>query len=122
MSLISFLKFFFKRGISTNTKTHIKKMLKSVSSPLNYEDKKSLIIQLDSALGLVLSDLYGKNSVGTNLKKAKNRFSKEVYNQLWHAHKIRNILIHEPTKKINSKDLDTALKVYKKVFIELKAY
>lgn len=81
--------------------------------------KRSLIVEYDSILGKILSDLYGKNSVSENLKKAKNRFSKDDYNFLWFSHKIRNTIIHEPERNISTPELNKAINNFKKILVKI---
>lgn len=94
-----------KRFISS-TLGRSKDVLKSGETTL----KRSYIIELDSMLGLVLNDLYGKATIKDNLIKAKNRFSPNDYQNLWNAHKLRNKLVHEPDGRFKSSELDKAVR------------
>lgn len=67
----------------------------------------------------ILSDLYGKNTVAENLKKAKNKLSYTDYSSLWFSHKIRNKIIHEVEIQQDKKDLNAALSNFKKILIKL---
>ena len=53
-----------------------------------------------------LNDLYGKRQRGKQFKKAKLKFNKTTYQNLWEGHKIRNKIIHEPTLFIDTKTLN----------------
>ncbi len=71
---------------------NIKKML-DTKNPLIFRD---IIIRLDQLLAKSLK-VYFKNtdSCGENLKKARDLFPKNLYNEIWEIHKLRNRIVHE---------------------------
>lgn len=110
MDFINFIKtLIFGRQISQKTKKLVLSVNSKYTQIYNNSDsaiKKSYIVELDSALSACLNDLYGKDSVANNLKKAKLKFNKTTYQNLWEGHKIRNKIIHEPTLFIDTKTLN----------------
>ena len=113
----------FGRQISGKTKRFINSALVKASESLKSKDShlmKASITQLDSMLGMALNDLYGKNSIAENLKKAKNKFSKEVYQKVWEAHKIRNHIVHEPERYLGDRELDSAVRNFILVLNRIK--
>jgi len=81
---------------------------------------KGSVVTLDGLLGKVLFFYYGKNTVGNNLKKSKDKINdRNIYQNLWEAHKIRNIIAHEPGKSITLKELNNAIDYFKKGFSKL---
>lgn len=94
--------------VSSKTKSLINQSIKKADQVLKTGDenaKKSLIVEMDAVLGKSLRDLYGKNSVAENLRKAKSRFNSVTYQKAWDAHKIRNKIAHEPGYSFSDKDL-----------------
>lgn len=61
----------------------------------NEYERKDAFIRLDTLLTKAFNYKY-KNSLncGENLKKAKNLFRKDTYQNLWDVHKIRNNIVH----------------------------
>jgi hypothetical protein len=57
---------------------------------------KSALIDADKLLDFVLKKKGIKgDTLGERLKSASNLFDRELYNQVWEAHKLRNKLVHE---------------------------
>jgi hypothetical protein len=124
---MSFLKLvqeaIFGKRLSTSTKRLVNNCItKSFDVVKNGDEnaKKALVVEMDGVLGKALNDLYGKNSVGANLKKAKPRFKYETYQKAWDAHKLRNKLVHEPGVKIDSRDMNMAVSNFVEVLKALK--
>jgi len=58
--------------------------------------RKDAIIRLDTLLGKSLDYAGVKgNTVGERLKNAKHLFERRKYDEIWKAHKVRNMLVHE---------------------------
>lgn len=107
------LNLFRGKQVSNKSKRFVRSTLARSASVLKSNDptlKRSFVIELDSMLGLVLNDLYGKDSIKDNLIKAKNRFDSKSYQNLWEAHKLRNRLVHEPDGVFRSAELDISIK------------
>jgi len=125
--MIKFLKKIFSFFSKDTYDAKTIKLVKSLNSESikilrgkNILEKKDIIFRLDSALGIVLNTIYGKDTVGNNLKKAKNLFPKGLYQSIWDAHKIRNTLAHDPTYRANNKELNVSIKTFLTTFQELK--
>lgn len=113
MSILGLFKnLFFGKSASAKSKRHAKVVIAVATRNLKSGDtfsKKAVVKELDSSLEILLSDLYGKNSLGENLKKISNKFPSSDYQKIWDAHKIRNRLVHEPQGSFSDKELDFAI-------------
>ena len=56
---------------------------------------RQAVIEGDKIVDGVLRELVLGSTMGERLKSARDLFSREAYNRLWEAHKIRNSLVHE---------------------------
>lgn len=82
-------------------KSNIYKAESKLSSSNYYEVKDSLV-ELDKLLDYVLKSKRVKGeTLGERLKNASSMFSKNDYNALWSAHKLRNQMVHEVEHNIN---------------------
>ncbi|MDP2873759.1 MAG: hypothetical protein Q8N84_00440 [bacterium] len=68
--------------------------LVTTGSPSSF---KQAVINADKLLEFTLSIVIGVRGLGDCLKLAKDKFSPEVYDNLWKAHKVRNALVHDTT-------------------------
>jgi len=60
---------------------------------------KQALMEADKLLALALADKRIKGeTMGERLKNAKNLFDKNLYEQIWQAHKLRNRMVHEDTE------------------------
>lgn len=113
MSFTQLLKeLIFGKKLSSSTKKMVENAVNKCTQVMKSDDinaKKALIIELDGVMGKALSNLYGKNSVAENLKKAKGSVHSVTYQKAWEAHKVRNILAHEPDASLSNNDLNTAI-------------
>ena len=64
--------------------------------------------------------IKGEN-MGERLKNAKDKFAREMLNQIWTAHKLRNQIAHETDLQINLIGARRALATFKKALKELGA-
>ena len=62
--------------------------------------------------------LHNKDSVGNNLKVVKTSFSRDLYNNIWEAHKERNKLVHE-NEDVSKTDVERHLKIFKQAINKL---
>ncbi len=75
--------------------------------------RRDAIIKLDNLLSKALQIRYKNDlSCGENLKKAKNLFHRDKYQEIWDIHKIRNEIVHKD-KEIGYDTAQRAYKVYK---------
>lgn len=58
---------------------------------------KQAVINSDKLMEYTLGIVVGGRGLGDCLKVAKDKFSPEVYDNLWKAHKVRNALVHDTT-------------------------
>lgn len=56
---------------------------------------KQAVIEADKILDFVLQRLVTGLALGERLRAARELWEKEVYEDLWSAHKVRNSLVHE---------------------------
>ena len=57
-------------------------------------------------------------TMGERLKFAHNLFDKNLYNEIWSAHKLRNTLVHEDSE-ILSFQIENKILVFKRALKEL---
>lgn len=76
-------------------------------------DRRDCIIRLDTLLGKSMQ-YYGVSgsTVGEKLKNSESIFSKEVYEGLWKAHKIRNKVVHE-NYSMSGKEFKSSVKYFR---------
>lgn len=80
-------------------KSQLDLLYKSIKSN-NYIEVKAALIDLDKLLDFVLkSKNINGTTLGERVKNSKSIFSKEDYNAVWTAHKLRNKLVHEIENK-----------------------
>jgi hypothetical protein len=78
------------------------------------------ILSADKLLDRALKESGVKGEkMGERLKNSKEKFSN--VNQIWTAHKLRNVIAHEPDAKINLFGAKRALATFKKALKELGA-
>lgn len=85
--------------------------------PANF---RQAIMEGDKLVDLVLRSKVGGETMGERLKRANKLFSKNTYNDLWTAHKIRNKVAHEADFDGLSSDARTAVRGFEKALKELR--
>lgn len=56
---------------------------------------KNCLIKADKSLDNLLRELVHGTTMGERMIAGKNKFTPEVYNAIWSAHKVRNAMVHE---------------------------
>lgn len=75
---------------------------------------KQALLEADKLLDLGLKEKKVKGeTMGERLKSAHNLFDKNLYNEIWQAHKLRNRLVHEDSE-ILSFQIETKVLVFKR--------
>jgi len=75
--------------------------------------RRDAVIKLDNLLGKAFNIRYSNDlTTGDNLKKAKSLFDKNLYQQLWDVHKVRNEIVHKD-KEVSSTETEELYRVYK---------
>ena len=75
--------------------------------------RRDAVIKLDNLLGRAFNIRYSNDlTTGDNLKKAKVLFDKNLYQQLWDVHKVRNEIVHKD-KEVSSTETEELYRVYK---------
>jgi len=82
---------------------------------------KQALIDADKLIDYVLKkkNISG-NTLGERLKNSENLFSREVYNNLWSAHKLRNTLAHDVEQEVFHWQIKQSMKFFKNALNELK--
>ena len=75
------------------------------------------VLHADAVLAQVLESAGFSGTVGEMLRAAGPRFTDE--NAVWKAHKLRNVIAHEPTATVTPKQADVALRAFKKAIYDL---
>jgi hypothetical protein len=111
--LIFFLALKSSRKIPYSVKSDIYRQLADVKVNIDANlvaANRDSLVRLDSLLSKSLQlRLRNSDSCGENLKAVKHMFRRDVYENLWHFHKLRNSVVHE---SINVKT-DEAKKAYR---------
>ena len=85
----------------------------------NSSERRDAFIKMDNILSKAFQAYYSnKENCGTNLKTAKNIFSKKQYDKIWEVHKIRNNIVHND-EDVSKEDALNAFNVYKMSLITL---
>lgn len=71
---------------------------------------------LDSAFKII--GLPGE-SMGDRLKAAESKFSPDLYQQIWQAHKLRNTLAHEIGAKVSAQEAQAAITTFRQALYQL---
>ncbi|MCC2631831.1 MAG: hypothetical protein K0S20_530 [Patescibacteria group bacterium] len=85
------------------------------------ENSRSLAVSegdkiLDNALKLI--GVPGQ-TMGDRLKASENRFSRELYQDIWNAHKLRNALAHEVGVTVSSSEAQQAVNTFRQALYQL---
>jgi len=56
---------------------------------------KEAVVAADKLLDYALTQISSGETMGERLKNASRGFSRDIYQGLWDAHKMRNALVHE---------------------------
>ena len=90
----------------------------TAGGPANY---KQSIMEADKLVDMVLKTKVPGETMGERLKNSRNLFSKETYDSLWTAHKIRNRIAHEAEFEGLNSDATLAVRNFEKALKELRA-
>lgn len=94
----------------------VQTMMKA-GGPANY---KQSIMDADKLVDMVLKSKVSGQTMSERLKNARKLFSKETYDSLWTAHKIRNKVAHEADFEGLSSEAQLALRGFEKALKELR--
>lgn len=84
--------------------------LRSISKSQDLMILRHGLIDADKLLDFVLKQKgYRGDTMGERLKSAKGSYSKDVYQKIWEAHKLRNKLVHELDVRVSSKELKDSI-------------
>lgn len=81
------------------------------------DDPVKKVIEADNVLDLALKECGYGGSIGEKLKKAGGRIPN--INDVWHAHKLRNRIAHEPGVKVSDQEARRAVDAIHKAITEL---
>ena len=88
------------------------------SSP-NPSDWKLAVIEADSLMDDLLKRIgYPGETMGERLKYVDSSKLAAI-NDVWEAHKIRNIIAHDPNRAVSRQEIDKALEGFEKALDEL---
>ncbi|MDO4872162.1 MAG: hypothetical protein Q4A27_01890 [bacterium] len=78
------------------------------------------LINADKLVDTALRELqFSGQTMGERLKNAKDKLSSP--NSIWHAHKLRNVIAHEPDAEINYDQTRRAMNSFKQALKDLGA-
>ncbi len=103
----------------SDVKLKLPKLDKDMNSN-NFTLMKSALIELDKlfSYSLKMSGFKG-NTMGERLKSAKNYFSRDTYNLIWQAHKVRNSLVHDVNYNVNQSEVKKNYKNMRSALMKL---
>jgi hypothetical protein len=82
-------------------------------------ERKDCLIRLDVLLGKSMEFAGVKGStVGEKLKNAGELFDRDLYEQLWQGHKLRNRVVHE-NAPVSGSELKTTVKYFRRAIKRL---
>ncbi len=119
--LANFVEFFIYRPYGTKKLTkQWAKILARLETELESEYKLA-VIEADSMFDDILKEMgYGGESLGERLKKITSAIVPNI-EQVWHSHKIRNNIVHDPTYRLKLEEARKAIAAYEKALIDLGA-
>lgn len=82
---------------------------------------RQAVIEADKTLDYALTQLCSGLSLGERLKTARPLFTADVYQGLWNAHKIRNVLVHDARYEISMLSCREAISQIKEGLAEIGA-
>lgn len=110
------------RRISTSKKAELyRDFARIYSSTVNDNPsvRRDSFIKMDNILSKALQAYYSNSeNCGTNLKTAKNVFSKKQYEKIWEVHKIRNSIVHSDAE-VSKEESAKAFDIYKMSIVTL---
>lgn len=110
------------RSVSKRRRNEIFRQLKDIKENIGLDinsANRDSIVRLDSLLSKVLK-FVNKNTLpcGENLKLIKRKVKKNLYDDIWYYHKLRNKVVHENIE-VTHEEINTAYKVYYNLITEL---
>ena len=87
-----------KYGVSQATLSLIENEWRSIDVDLKSKSPavlKHALIKADKSLDNLLKDFATGNTMGERMISSKNKFSQDVYQSIWSAHKVRNSMVHD---------------------------
>lgn len=75
-----------------------------IAAAMAHGDPRIRVLELDKALDALLTALGYQGSLGEKLVAAGSRFPN--IEALWKAHKLRNVLAHEPGARASDRDVE----------------
>lgn len=108
-----------KRGISRSNFMALWKEIEVVARRGEPSDYKHAIVDADKLLDLVLKSRVRGDNLGSRLKNAKSLFKKNIYNDAWEVHKVRNKLVHEVGFGVSRESGKKIINDYRRIFREL---
>jgi hypothetical protein len=82
---------------------------------------KLAIIEADKIVDESLKIIYpGRQDLAERLKLAQEKFvNRQVYEDLWYAHKIRNMIVHETSYDLPTFEAKNVIEKYRQALTEL---
>lgn len=104
------------RRISASKKAEMYQDFARIYSIVTSDDssaRRDAFIKMDNLLNKALQAYFSNQEpCGTNLKLAKNKFTKKQYQKIWDVHKIRNSIVHDDMD-VSKEESIKAFDVYK---------
>lgn len=115
-----------RKPVSQSWKNDIRQRLFQLNQSINWQDPanlKLMIFELDKVLDQVLVSMRIPGStLGERLKNGAKYFpSRDMYQQTWEIHKLRNTLAHEFNANFHTSQLTSAVQAFQRILQQLTA-
>lgn len=112
-------KLFSKNGFGVFPAGELEKRWREVEEM----DPKYALVEADKLVDVVLKKAQIEGmSMADRIRKTEKLVPRQVYQDLWHAHKMRNEMVHEMDKYISEDESKNAIWKMKKYLISLGAF
>ncbi|KKR06073.1 MAG: hypothetical protein UT34_C0001G0113 [candidate division WS6 bacterium GW2011_GWF2_39_15] len=122
--ILVFFLFVFKSSnkVSSRRKNEIYKQMKSIKENIELDlssANRDSIVRLDSILSKVLQ-IRNRNNLtcGENLKKIRKQVKRDLYEEIWYYHKLRNSIVHDDIE-VSREDVKKGYQAYYKLISRL---
>lgn len=116
--LVGYWFFFLRRPAVPPWKKDVAQKLKVVRT--KSLDKPLLLIEYDKLLEYALQKRFNrKESLGQMLKNYRSKFTRNELNDIWHAHKLRNKLVHDVEVQLHPNELNHGIIILKQAINNL---
>lgn len=123
--LVTVWKYFFKKPGSALDQAKLRTQFAEIEGLLRSNDAihaAQAVVRADSFLDNLMKQVGGQGtSFADRLRSLEKRFSQDIYQQIWNAHKLRNTIAHEQVT-ISLSQAQSSLQTYRRAASQLGAF